>query len=75
MRIRLTRNVFAAVSVTVESEDGEGELTIAEAVEAVEAEEAADAAETAYSDGEADSKSGEAEVSSDEAGADEAESD
>lgn len=75
VRIRLTRNVFAAINVTVESEDGEGELTIAEAVDAVEAEEAADAAETADSDGEADSKSGEAEASSDEAGADEAESD
>jgi large subunit ribosomal protein L9 len=65
VRIRLTRNVFAAVSVTVESEDGEGELTIAEAVEAVEAEEAA------QSDGEAV----EAETSTDEVGAAEIESD
>lgn len=43
LRVRLTRNVFADVTVTVESEDGTGELTIAEAVEAVEAEEEADA--------------------------------
>ncbi|MCZ6708331.1 MAG: 50S ribosomal protein L9 [Chloroflexi bacterium] len=43
LRVRLTRNVFADVTVTVESEDGTGELTIAEAVEAVEAEEASDA--------------------------------
>ena len=75
VRIRLTRNVFAAVSVTVESEDGEGELTIAETVEAIEAEEAAEAAEKAESDGKAGSETGEAEASTDEVSADEDESD
>ena len=45
IKIRLTRNVFADVTVNVESEDG-GDLSIAEAVEAVEAEESeAEAAE------------------------------
>ena len=39
IKIRLTRNVFADVTVNVESEDG-GELSIAEAVEAVDAEDA-----------------------------------
>lgn len=39
IKIRLTRNVFADVTVNVESEDG-GELSIVEAVEAVDAEEA-----------------------------------
>ena len=55
LRVRLTRNVFADVTVTVESEDGTGELTIAEAVEAVEAEEAADAAQ-AVAEGEAEAE-------------------
>ncbi len=62
LRVRLTRNVFADVTVTVESEDGTGELTIAEAVEAVEAEEAADAAQ-AVAEGEAEEASDDADGS------------
>ncbi len=45
VKIRLTRNIFADVTVIVESEDGQGELTIAEAVEAAEADETEAAAE------------------------------
>jgi large subunit ribosomal protein L9 len=59
IKIRLTRNVFADVTVNVESEDG-GELSIAEVVEAVDAEEAeADAAEAAEAGDGSDSSAAE----------------
>ena len=58
VRVRFTRNISVNVTVEVQEEVAEGELTITEAVAAVEAEEAAAAEQAAAAEEDTDSASG-----------------